>query len=883
MTSNATGNLQVLPERSGAGAKIPSMSLPVGDVTFLFSDIEGSTRLAREIGTERWAALLRDHDMAATAAVTSAGGAVVKLEGDGMFAVFADPRAAAAAAIELSRTVTHLGPDDAPPIRLRMGIHSGAGMVTVSGLDYVGLDVHYAARLTGAGNGGQILVSDTSARRINGAILDGELIDQGFHRLRDFDEPRQVHRLVVAGVADDDRPLRTADLPTNLPEPVTTFVGREREVADVTDLLKRGRLITLTGPGGTGKTRLAIGAASSVRHRFPDGTWFVELAPVRDPRLIPTAIAGAVGVRESPDVPVLETLREHLRERQLLLVVDNLEQLLPSGADTVAGLLKNASQLRILVTSREILRIAGEQEYPVPPLGGSDALELFVERARLVRPGFELTDASRPAVTAIAERLEGLPLAVELAAARIRLFPPDRILERLGRSLDLGDGARDLPERQRTLRGAIAWSVDLLSPEEQSLFRRLAVFSGGWTAEAAAAVVDPGGSLGLDVMSGLESLADKSLIRIAPTDHGEPRFTRHAFVLEYAAELLDRSTERPDCERRHAEVFTAFAETAEPHLMAEDAEAWLDLIDDERHNLRAAMRWSLNVGEPAFGLRIGAAIWRFWHQRAELREGLGWLDDLLAHPGAQADSALRVRALSAAGGLAYWSQRFDQAWTRYEAALAIAERLGDCSLIANAECELGFRYVVERDIAGLRQHEERALALYRELGDEDAEARARQALVLGTFLGGDRNAARELETANLESFRRSGSWYRTADSHTLLSAIEYLNGDAAAAQAHIREALGIVGPRGIATPTIGALGVAALVALGNGELEKGARLAGASAGLAVRAEVANAMILVLHLPDPVAVARERLGYAADALLAEGDALSYDAAIELAIR
>ncbi|HEX7950661.1 MAG TPA: adenylate/guanylate cyclase domain-containing protein [Candidatus Limnocylindrales bacterium] len=857
------------------------MSLPVGDVTFLFSDIEGSTRLARELGAERWVALLRDHDAAATMAVASAGGTVVKHEGDGMFAVFTDPHAAAGAAIELSRAATQLGPDGAHPIRIRIGIHSGAGMVTESGQDYVGLDVHYAARLAAAGNGGQVLVSDTSVRRLGDAPLGGALVDEGFHRLRDFDEPRRIQRLVLTGVTDDGRPLRTADLPTNLPEPVTTFVGRDRELAEVADLLGRGRLVTLTGPGGTGKTRLGIGAAGAVRHRYRDGTWFVELAPVRDPGLIPSAIASAVGVRESPDVPIVDTLREYLRERELLLVIDNLEQLLPDGAGTVAGLLKAAHQLHVLVTSREILRIAGEQEYPVPPLRGGEAVELFVERARLVRPGFELTEVNRPAVTAIAERLEGLPLAVELAAARIRLLAPERILERLGRSLDLGDGARDLPERQRTLRGAVAWSVDLLSPAEQALFRRLAVFSGGWTAEQADEVVDPGGSLGMDVMNGLESLADKSLIRIATTEHGEPRFTRHAFVLEYATELLDRSSERPDCERRHAEVFAGFAETAEPHLMAEDAQAWLDLIDHERHNLRAAMRWSLNAGDPELGLRIGAAVWRFWHQRAELREGLAWLDELLAHPNAQADSASRVRALSAAGGLAYWSQRFDRAWSRYEEALAIAERLGDRALIANAEYELGFRYVVERDIAGLRRHEERALALYAELGDEGAAARASQALVLGTFLGGDRNAARELETANLESFRRSGSWYRTADSHTLLAAIEYLNGDLEAARAHVHEALAIIGPRGTATPTIGALGVAALTAIASGNLETGARLAGASAGLAVRAEVANAMILVLHLPDPVAVARERMGEAADAAIAAGDALTFDEAVALA--
>ena len=317
--------------------------------------------------------------------------------------------------------------------------------------------------------------------------------------------------------------------------------------------------------------------------------------------------------------------------------------------------------------------------------------------------------------------------------------------------------------------------------------------------------------------------------------------------------------------------------------MAEDAEPWLDLIDHERHNLRAAMRWSLNVGEPEVGLRIGAAIWRFWHQRAELREGLGWLDELLAHPTAQADSAIRVRALSAAGGLAYWSQLFDRPGRDTRRASRSPSGWATGRSSPTPSTSSGSATSSNVTSQGLRRHEERALALYAELGDEDAAARARQALVLGTFLGGDRDAARELETANLESFRRSGSWYRTADSHTLLSAIEYLDGDATAAQAHVREALAIVGPRGIATPTIGALGVAALVAMENGDLEAGARLAGASAGLAVRAEVANAMILVLHLPDPVAVARERLGAAADPLVAEGAALTFDEALALARR
>ncbi len=479
-------------------------------------------------------------------------------------------------------------------------------------------------------------------------------------------------------------------------------------------------------------------------------------------------------------------------------------------------------------------------------------------------------------------RLEGLPLAVELAAARIRLFPPSKILERLESSLDLlSAGARDLPERQRTIRGAIAWSVDLLDEEERALFRRIGVFSGGWTADAAQAVADPE-AVEIDAFDGLESLADKSLVRVVPTDHGEPRFTRHQFVREYGLELLEAAGELPMCERRHAEVYVAFAEAAEPHLMADDSEAWQDLIEHEIHNLRAAMRWSLDVGEPVAGLRIAGSIWRYWHQRAELREGRTWLNDLLDHPAGSSDPAVRLRALSAAGGLAYWARDYPEAWRRYEERLALAETVGDPALLADAEYDIGFRYVVEPDPTRLREHEDRALELYESVGDEDGAVRARQALVLSAFLGGDRAGARALERANLVAFRRSGSWYRTADSLTLISAVSYLEGDFDASLAEVREALSIIGPRALAAPIVGALGVVSLIALAREELDVAARLAGAGAGIARRAELANAMVEVLHLPDPVAGVRDRMGAAAEPLLAEGEAMSIEEAVALAM-
>ena len=862
------------------------MSLPTGDrVTFLFSDIEGSTRLAQGLGPAAWETVLRDHDAAIDAAIERAGGVVVKHEGDGTFAAFADPAAAVAAAAEMSRALAAAGSSgtNERQVRIRIGLHTGVGRTTADGMDYVGIDVNYAARVTAAANGGQIVLSDATRSALVGPLPEAARIeDDGFHPLRDFDEPRRLHRLVVPGIADDPRPLRSMRVPGNLPEPVTTFVGRERELREVVELLESARILTLTGPGGTGKTRLAIAAAGAVRSRFPDGTWFIDLAPVRDPNLVPTTVASVLGVHEVPNRPILDSLRDHLRERSLLLVLDNMEQLLPAAGSLVADLIRTAPGLRALVTSREVLRIAGEQEFPVAPLLDRDAIELFVHRARLVRPDFALTPATQPDVEAIVDRLEGLPLGVELAAARIRIFAPARILERLAHSLDvLGDGARDLPERQRTLRGAIAWSVDLLDTGEKALFRRLAVFSGGWTADAAQAIADPDAAE-IDAFAGLESLADKSLIRIVPTEHGEPRFNRHAYIREYASELLQAADERGLCERRHALLFAAFAEAAEPHLMAEDSMSWIDLIEHERHNLRAAMRWSLTVGEPEIGMRIAWAIWRFWHQRAELREGRDWLAELLAQPAGQGDSTARVRALSAAGGLAYWANDFPAAWAAYEAGLAMAERLGDQRLIADAHYELGFRYVVEPDPARLEAHERRALELYEALGDEEAAVRARQALVLGAFLGGDHATARRLEAVNLEGFRQSGSWYRTADSLTLLSAIEFSAGDIGAADAHIREALSIVGPRGLTAPIIGALGVSAHIALARGDLELAARLAGASAALARRHEITNAGIEVLHMADPAAAVRDRLGPEADGLLAEGELLSLEEAVALAV-
>jgi predicted ATPase len=460
---------------------------------------------------------------------------------------------------------------------------------------------------------------------------------------------------VIPGAADDERPLRAAG-GMELPQMLTTFVGRASEIAEISELLTRSRIVTLTGPGGTGKTRLSLGVAEAVADRFPDGVAFVELAPLRDPALVPAAIAAAVGVAEVPGRPVIEILKPHLADKTVLLVLDNLEQLLPGAAGAVADLVRGGPGLRMLISSREPLRVTGEQEFPVPPLGISEAEALFMDRALLVRPDFVATGDEAAAVVGIARRLEGLPLAIELAAARVKVFPPSRILERLGHSLDLlTTGSRDLPERQRTLRGAIGWSYDLLPDGERMLFRRLAVLVGDWSTEAAEGIADADRALGLETFDGLASLVDKSLLRIVPSDHGDPLFGRHAFVREYAWEQLDASGERALCERRHAAVFRDLAIATGTHLTEAGAQRYLDLIDHAIHDLRQAMTWSLESGEVETGLRIIGSAWRWWQIRAHLREGRDWAARLLAHPAAAEDSIGRAEALAAAGGLAYWS------------------------------------------------------------------------------------------------------------------------------------------------------------------------------------------------------------------------------------
>jgi len=865
------------------------MGLPTGPaVTFLFTDIEGSTRLERAVGAAGWAVTVARHDLLLRSVIEGHGGFVVKTEGDAFFAVFDSPGRAVTAAVAAQRAIAAEAWPDGTVLRVRMGLHTGEGRLRQGGApgepeDYVGIDVNYTARIAAVGNGGQIVLSDPLVAMVQPGLADIEglgdvvVVDQGKRAVKDFDEPARLHRLVVPGAADDARPLRTIEAPSNLPGEVTALLGREGEIDLLQQALGVSRIVTLTGPGGSGKTRLALGVARAVRDRFPHGVWFVDLAAVRDPALLDSAIATTLGVRESPERAISDALRFHLRDRATLLVLDNLEQLLPVAAEVVSGLVRAAPELRILVTSRELLRIAGEQGYPVPPLDVASGVALFEDRARSHRPDLVFTDAARAAIRAICERLGGLPLAIELAAARVRLLSPSQILERLAHSLDLAGGARDMPERQRTLRGAIAWSHDLLADEERRLFRRLAVFAGGWTRDAAGPVADPVGDLGMDLDDGLEALADKSLIRIELDGSGggstdeELRFGQHPLLREYALERLTESGERPDVEARHAAVSAAIAEAAGQGIQSAAGETSLHRLDREDHNIRAAIDWSLAHDEGGSGLRIVGSTWRWYQQRGRLREGRALLAQLLAMPPHE-DVRVRIAGLAAEGGLAYWMDDFAGAGKAYEERLALAISTGDAVLMADAHYDLGFLSMVAQEGVKLQEHEQLALELYGAAGRADGVIRARQALVLGVFLAGDFPGALELEMQNLDAYRKSGSPFQIADSMTLLSAVHFRLGDPATSWQRMAEGLQFFSANDSASGLARGLGMASIILLSHGDPEFGAVVAGATFELIREKGVMLAPVKVLHLPDPGDLAAERFGPArASELLAAGAA------------
>jgi predicted ATPase/class 3 adenylate cyclase len=821
--------------------------LPTGTVTFLFTDIEGSTRLVQRLG-ERYPEVFERHCGILRKSFRDTGGREVGTEGDSFFIVFESAPAAVSGAVAAQRALSSYKWLQGGPVRVRIGLHTGEG--TLGGDNYIGIDVNRAARVAAAGHGGQVLLSSATRELVEQALADGlGLRDLGEHRLKDLAKPEHLFQLVIPGLPNDFPAPRSLEArPNNLPLELTSFIGRKREIEEVRRALEESRLVTLTGPGGTGKTRLGLQVGAELLDRFEHGVFFVGLAPVYDPDLLSSTIARALGVSEVGARPIMDTLKEYLRDRELLLILDNFEQI-AGAAPTLVELLKAGPRLRLLVTSRAVLHVSGEAEYQVPPLELPDyrqlpplevlsqyeAVILFIQRAQAVRPGFTVTNENAPAVAEICARLDGLPLALELAAARVRLLTPQAILARLESRLTLlTGGARDLPARQQSLRDAIGWSYDLLDEPERALFRTLSVFVGGWNLEAAEVVCNPEGRLRVETLDALGSLADKSLIRQTETEGGEPRFRMLEVIREYALERLAQEDEAEEIRRRHAGFFLDLAETVEPKLTGPGQARWLDTVELEHENLRAALDWLSESGNAVMALRLGSSLWRFWQMRGFLHEARQRLTNLLALPGASEDPAVRAKALEALGGVTYWMADYEIARGFYEESLEIHRRLGDRAGIANALYNISFTYEVpQTDLAAAKTFAEESLAIFRELGDEIGIAKSLWAL--GS--SGSEPSLVDDETAEAYLTEAIAIFRRLDDRFSLGWVLHSLGlravdtGEFEEARARLSEALAIFADARDMTGILLLLDDFSVLALARGQRERALRLAGAEAAL----------------------------------------------------
>jgi predicted ATPase/class 3 adenylate cyclase len=651
------------------------VGLPRGTVTMLFTDIEGSTRLLQELGADRYVRALEDHRRLLRQAMSRNGGVEVEMQGDSFHFAFSDASAAVRAAAEAQRALAdHRW--ESQPIRVRIGIHTGEPLV--SGGLYAGLDVHRAARVMSAGHGRQVLLSETTHALVATELPDGLLLrDLGEHRLKDLLAPQRLYQL-----GEEDFPPLKSLYQTNLPVPPTPFLGRERELHELSALLAEGgvRLLTLTGVGGSGKTRLAIQAAAEVSELYPDGLFWVGLAPLRDPALVMASIARALSAKDE--------LAVHIGSKRLLVLLDNFEQLVVAAPELVE-LLSPCPELTLLVTSREPLHLSAEREYEVLPLRESDAVSLFHERVRAIG-----TDIAENGETAeICRRLDHLPLAIELAAARVKVLSPRALLERLEQRLPLlTGGPQDVPARQRTLRATIDWSHELLRAGEQRLFARLAVFAGGCTLEAAETICEA-------ELDTLQSLVDKSLLR-----HTAERFWMLETIREYAAERLHELDEAPELRQRHADWYLDLAERAHPELRGADQAIWLERLEQDHDNFRSILNLKLSDGESETALRLAGALSRFWIARGYLDESRRWLETCLRSVGM---SAARPRALRGLAIVAMEQGDVDRAAGAAEDALALDRTAGD---EAGAAQSMG----ILADVVAFRGDLSRASALYEE-------------------------------------------------------------------------------------------------------------------------------------------------------------------------
>jgi len=837
--------------------------------TFLFTDIEGSTRLEQQVGTERYAELLERH-RAILRAAWGTSGQEQGTEGDSFFVLFDRATECVAAAVAAQRTLrAEPWPDDLE-VRVRMGINTGEhDIVAAAGL--VGIEINEAARIAGVAHGGQILISESTRQIVDGHLpADVRLRDLGNFRLKDLLAPVRLIQVVADGLPAEFPPPRTPDAhPNNLPTQLTTFIGRDGELDEAAGLLASTRLLTLTGPGGTGKTRLSLQLAARVSDDFPDGVFFVPLEPIRDPMLVAPRIASAIGVTESGARPVAETLAEWLRDKAVLLVLDNFEQVVAAGP-IVTDLLRVAPGIKAVVTSRATLRVSGEQEYQVPGLPAPPdpshltglerlsmpgetrtvdaatlnqyaAVRLFIERAVAVRPGFAVTNANAPAVAAICARLHGMPLAIELAAARIKLLSPDAILARLEHQLDLlAAGSRDLPLRQQTLRAAIAWSYTLLDDGAKRLLDRLSVFATGCDLESAEAICGPSAEIGGDIVDGMMALADQSLVKTDDMAGDEVRFRLLDTIREYAAEQLSARGETALIQDRHRDWYVAFAARAAGELSGLDQRRWLDRLELEHDDVRAVLDRAVAAPDPTVAIGLAFSMWRFWQKHGHLAEARRRLEAMAEAPWSRDDPRLRARLMEALGGTYWWQGEIALMGPCYTEALELWLAIGDDAEIANAYYNASFQYAVPDPLGGRAQIDvdrqglgylEQARDIFRRLGDLRGEANALWGLGNYRYFQEYDDYGIDSVTEALAKFREIGDRTMEAWSLHMLGTALLRKGKPAEARENVVHAMRHFYASGDAAGITLTLDDLSSVAVAEGDLPRAARLRGAARNL----------------------------------------------------
>ncbi len=807
---------------------------PTGTVTFLFTDIEGSTTLLQRLGDRRYAEVLAEHQRLLRDAFAKGNGQEIDTQGDAFLAAFPRARDAVATAVAAQQVlINHPWPDDAS-LRVRMGLHTGEPVTGTAG--YVGLDVHRAARICSAGHGGQILLSHAVEVLAASDLPAGvSLRDLGAHRLKDLKESERLLQVMHPDLPADFPSLKSLDiLPNNLPRQLTSFIGREREIAEIKQLLSTTCLLTLTGAGGSGKTRLAIHVGADLLEQYPGGVWVVELAALTDPALVPQTVAAALRVPEQSGRALIETLVDFLRSKSLLLLFDNCEHLLAACASLADAVLQACPHVRILATSREGLGIAGETLYPVPTLPSPnperlppmedlaryEAVRLFTERAIAVLPTFRVIPQNAKSVVQICHHLDGIPLAIELAAVRVKILAVDQILARLGdRFRLLTGGRRTAPPRHQTLQATMDWSYDLLGEKEQAVLRRLSVFAGGCTLEATEAVCSGDGVETPEVLDLLTQLVDKSLV-IANTREGEARYRLLETVRQYAWNRLLESREAANIPRRHRDWYLAFAAQAEPELWGRDQGLWMDRLEADHDNLRAALDWTrTHESGTGAGLRLAVDLSRFWQVRGYSTEGFEWLKGALAHNGGVL-SRLRAQALNFAGLLAANLGNFNASAQLCAESLDLFRELGDRRGISGSLINLGEAIKGQGDLRGATALFEEGLVLAREIGSKRGTAVALKNLGWVARIQGDYTRATVLLEEGSALLKEVGDTRGVAQSLMNLGGLAWERGDYGQATSLLEESLRLFRGCGDTLGVAGVLNGLGLVAERRGEYER---------------------------------------------------------------